>query len=201
MIVLVSGQAGVAVVVEGDQLHSFTVDSPNELVLRREADLRYLFGGATDIMELQEVDRHESYELLVRLWKQDRALHLTLILLDPDAESSTRNDAASCLNGFLDTQEVEEFVSNRLYAAQLPSASDIKGALRHAVAAEATRVHSFLHHLRESQPRIRAVREAWDALPVDLFAPDTRQTYESTLKAAGVFRLLTQSVGRTGTSP
>lgn len=154
MSALVSGQAGVAVMVDGDQLHSFTVDSPNELVPRREADLRYLFGGATDVRKLQEADRDESHELLVRLWKQDRALHLTLILLDPDAESSTRDDAASCLNEFLETQEVEEFVSDRLYTAPLPSASDLKGASGHAVAAEAPRVQSFLRRLQESQTRI-----------------------------------------------
>jgi hypothetical protein len=152
---LVSGQAGVVVLSDGDQLHSFTIDNPNELIPRRESDLRFLFGGATDVIELHETDSLQSHALLVRLWKQDRALHLALILLDPSAESPTRLSAASCLDEFLDVMEVEVFLANLLFAAPLPTDSDLPGAFSCANEAASARLISFLDRLQSLQPQVQ----------------------------------------------
>ena len=47
---LISGQAAVAILVDGDQVSSFTWDDPYVLVPRRLSDLRMLFGTATDVV-------------------------------------------------------------------------------------------------------------------------------------------------------
>jgi hypothetical protein len=111
---LISGQSAVAVLLDGDQLSSFSWDNPDVLVSRRWSDLRLLFGAATDVFELPSSSHAEAIEALGNSWSRDRAVHMALIILDGDADSETRAGAGECLDEFLADPTVAGFVANVL---------------------------------------------------------------------------------------
>lgn len=185
----VSGQAAVAVLVEGETISSFELDSPNLLVPRQAGDLSHLFADATDVVELAETTREQVVAELELSWRKDRALHLLLLLLDGTAEAPTRRLAAECLEGFLAEPGVADFVSNPLYAAPLPPTADLPGARVQAEAVSGERVRAFLDELEKHQAAIRRCREAWDSFPPELVeGGDTKRAFELLAVSTGAFR-------------
>ena len=185
---LVSGQASLAILKDGERVFSLHLDSADP-VPRSESDIPYLLADASDVEQLDDVSHDEAVSALELAWSKDRALHLTLILLDGDADGETRRLAAECLEDLLSSESVLEFVSNRFYAALLPQVADLLGALLNAEAAAASRVRDLLEELGSSQEEIRRHREAWDSLPKELFGgSDARQEFTRTAVTAGAFR-------------
>ncbi len=171
MIAVVSGQAGVAIVLDEDHA--------NAKVLRRNSDQpevwdrRFvwpLVANCTDARDIEVENELAARTALNRAWMQDQCLQLMLILLDADAEQESRAAAAECIADFFADTAVIEFVANRLYSAPLPANADPGGAAAFARACACSALRSFLDELVASQPAIRALRESWTGVLDDLFA-------------------------------
>src|SRR5258708_1587293 len=115
---LVSGQAGLALLIDGQRVFSVDIDS-SEPVERSRAEAGYLFGGATDVTEIPNITVAKAVDALDLLWRKDRALQLMLILLDRHGDAEARQLAAECLGDMLADSQVVEFLCNRLYSAPL----------------------------------------------------------------------------------
>ena len=190
---LISGQAGIAVLFDRDRISSLHYDSA-ESFPRTESDISYLLADATDVLEVSDVTRETVTESLELACRKDESLHLLLILLDADADNEARQWAAECLDELLRDVRLFEFVTNRLYAAPLPSIADLVGSLIFADRVGASWLANFLDELGSCQPDIRRWRSAWDALAPELFeGPGSKEVFGHLLVTSGALRKLVQS--------
>ncbi len=190
---LVSGQAGLAVLIEKDHVYSVHVAAPGS-VPRSAADVPYLLADANDVVEIPDATPQTAAVALDLSWRQDRALHLILILLDREADDDTRRIAVECLEEFACDPTVADFVCNRLYSGPLPDSADMVGALLLAESMDAKRLNKLLEDLGEFQPEIRRRREEWDALQPELFGgPQAKLEFGYIVVASGALRRLVQS--------
>lgn len=191
---LLSGQAGIAILVHGDTLSVVQADSPDTEREFPHSALGCLLAGATDVISLEAVSREELVHRLGLAWRNDRAMHLILLLLDGAEDWQTRHLASDCLDELLREPEVGGHVTNRLYAAPLPETADLNGALTAARLSET--LTGLLKDLETAQPQIRRLREAWDNVPLDSFAGDSaRHAFEQTLVASGAFKAFVMAGG------
>jgi tetratricopeptide (TPR) repeat protein len=189
---LISGQAGIAVLIDGNEYTSIEVHS-TESVRRAEHDVPYLVGDASDLIELDETSRDDAARELEVAWLKDRSIHLALIALDREAASSSRQSAVECLSDLLKELPVADFVRNRLYAAPLPPSADLSRTLDLAESCGSTKFASILKEVRTAQEPIRRNRLAWDALRPDLFGGIAeKERFGFAAVESGMFRLLTQ---------
>jgi tetratricopeptide (TPR) repeat protein len=185
---IVSGQAGVAILIDEENLSSIDIES-SQPVPRSAGDVRYLVGDATDLVELEGADVKTAAAELDLAWRKERSLHLALILLDSQAEGEARALSAECLDEFLTDSAVHDSVGDHLYVATLPERADLPGALSLAQGANLGNATQFLQELAKRQPEIRHYREAWDVLPPELFAsPRAKELFGNALVRAGAFR-------------
>ena len=190
---LVSGQAGLAVLIEEDHVYSVHI-AASDPVPRSAADIPYLLADASDVVEIPEATPQKAAAALDLSWRQDRALHLILILLDREADDDTRRMAVECLEEFACDPAVAVFVCNRLYSGPLPDSADMVGALLLAESMDAKRLNKLLEDLGEFQPEIRHRREEWDALQPELFGgPQAKLEFGYVAVTSGTLRRLVQS--------
>jgi RNA polymerase sigma-70 factor, ECF subfamily len=190
---LVSGQAGLALLIDGDRVESIHFDS-SRTVARVKADIPYLLADATDVIEVCDTTHEKAAAALDLSWRQDRALHLILILLDREADDEARRMSAECLDEFLSDSKVYVFIANRLFSAPLPDSADMMSALLLADSVAATKLNQLLEDLGESQPEIRRRRTEWDALPPELFGGvQGKLEFGYVAVTNGTFRRLAQS--------
>src|ERR1700693_712897 len=191
---LVSGQAGLAVLLEGDHVSSLHVDSAEE-VPRSGGDILHLLSEATDVFELDQATLESANEALERAWRKDRSLQLTLVLLDAEADPEARQLSVECLEEFFADASVLEFVANRLYAAQLPPLSDLVGALLLTEAQGCAQVAHFLEDLGGHQKDIQLARESWDAIFSGRFgSQQVKAHFGQALVVLGAFRNLVHAL-------
>ncbi|HEX7766330.1 MAG TPA: hypothetical protein VF443_06415, partial [Nitrospira sp.] len=153
MDVLISGQAGIAVLIQGDTVTSYSLDEPELSVPQSSSALPYLLADATDVLEFKELSPSEIHSQLDTAWRKDRILQLTLILLDAGDEPETRIAAAECLEELLNLKDLEEFLFNRMCMAPLPDIADIAGAKRYAIDGGLGLVSKMLGRLDDDQHR------------------------------------------------
>ena len=190
---LISGQAGIAVLFDRDRISSLHYDSA-ESIPRTESDISYLLADATDVLEVSDVAHETVTKSLELACRKDESLHLLLILLDADADKEARQWAAECLDELLRDLRLFDFISNRLYAAPLPSIADLVGSLIYADRVGASWLANFLDELGSCQPDIRRWRAAWDALAPELFkGPDSKEKFGHLLVTSGALRKLVRS--------
>jgi hypothetical protein len=195
---LISAQAGTALLIQGSDLTSLHVDSPDLAIPRRPEEVHLLFGEALDLQVLEGVDRDQVVRWLTREVNSTEALQLSLILLDPELSVEVRSEAAEELDGLLAEGEPREGLERVLFAHPLPQDADLSGALAHSE--QAPRVHDLLSQLADLQPLIAEVHRAWIVLPDSLFeSPADRRRFQAALVREGLFRDLVQ-VRRAGTS-
>jgi hypothetical protein len=170
--------------------------------------------GADDVIELPDTTHEAAVAELGLAWAKDRALQLTLGLLDGATRANTRAEAAEGVGELFAEPfsgrpgEVEAFVANRLYSAPMPlGESDLPGAITIAASADPTGVvASLLRAVDAAQPRIAKLHTAWEGLPLDLFggvivAEDAdrpmreKRRSESVLIDLGAFRTLATTHG------
>lgn len=193
---LISGQAGIAVLIEGKEYTSIEVDSM-EAVRRAEHDVPFLVGDASDLIELDGTSKDEAARKLKSAWLKDRSIHLSLIALDCEAASRNRQSAVECLSDLLSELSVADFVRNRLYAAPLPPSADLSRTLDLAESCGSTKFASILKEVRTAQEPIRRNRLAWDALRPDLFGGVAeKERFGFVAVESGMFRLL--ALGQSG---
>ncbi|NQT12922.1 MAG: tetratricopeptide repeat protein, partial [Planctomycetes bacterium] len=186
---LISGQAAVAVLFDGEAMYRLHLDEPDTLVPCAEGDLPRLFADVDDLAQIEVAGRDTALEELERLWEQDRGMHLVLILLDGGAEPETRRLAAECLDESLTVDTVSDFLADRMYAKPLPELADAEGACRHARDAGAARAEEFVEQLDVHQPYIFDRCTAWKSLPTNLFeSTEARRAFEDALIDRGYFR-------------
>lgn len=166
---LISGQAATAVLVDGEQFYSLKLDEPRQVIKREEWEISLLLADADDIQQIDDAVEAIVFEELELAWEKDRGLQLILILLDSQEEAETRLSAAECLNEFLSSSAVSEYIANHLYSAPLPPTADTTSALRLCSTAECETAASFLQTLEEDQDEIGRRHQAWLNLPTSLF--------------------------------
>ena len=189
---LISGQAGVAILMRPEGLAAFRSDSPETEIPTTAERLRYFLWGATDVARLESTTKESALAHLRMAEDCDTALHLALILLDREADPETRNVAAESLGELFGQDEVREFVENRLHCAPLPRDADPMGALSRASSGGA--LEGFLVRLGQRQACIKGIRAGWDALPQSVFPPETpRQVFLKRLADSGAFRMLAEA--------
>lgn len=187
---ILSGQTAIAVCIEGENLHSISLDSPESWIAQQKWELPHLFADATDILQLENVSRSEVIDKLKLQWTQDRSLQLILILLDHEEEPQTRLEAAECLDDFLKQGEVRKYVENHLYSSPLPPTADLNGAIQLSADPSLEHVAEFLSTLQSDQEEISKRFAAWEALPISLFGnPTSKQEFYYEAVRHGAFRL------------
>ena len=189
---LISGQAGIAVLIDGEACSSIEVHSSGS-VPRAARDVAYLLGDASDLVELEGISEDDAARELEVAWLKDRSIHLALIALDREAASENRRSAVVCLSDLLKDSPISDVVRNRLYAAPLPPSADLPGALHLAGSSGSTRFAGVLEEVQADQDLIRRSRLAWDALRPDLFGGTTqKERFGFVAVESGMFRLLAQ---------
>jgi hypothetical protein len=190
---LVSGQARVAVYFEGSRVWCLRPQTAPEPI--SQGLLPYLFGDMAAAEPHAGATLASTAELLDRACREERALHLTLISLDPSSSDTTRELAEDALEEFLEYPHVSEFIENRLFSNSLPE----DASWRDTFATELhPRVVRIKHSVLAAQPAIRCVRAAWQALPVELFeAEEDKAAFDSVLTDTGAFRLLATAIADT----
>jgi hypothetical protein len=187
---VISGQAGIALLLDGAELSSVHAHSLEEVVRRRSRDVPYLLGDAQDLQFIEDVGIEEVSSRLTLATSQMDALHLALILLDSELEVDTRRTAAEELEEELEKPDVARFVESVLYAHPLPREGDLSGA-RSSCTGRTARVQGMLRNLGRLQPVIASVYFAWEQIPALVFRSE--QDRQSALAAAvreGLFREL-----------
>lgn len=126
---VISGHAGVALILDGGRLASIHVENSEEVIPRQEAEIHLLFNGAKDLQFLADADLEQVRAQLELAGARIDALHLALILLDRELSAETRREAALELNELMDLLEITDFLERVLYAHPLPSSADLSGVL------------------------------------------------------------------------
>lgn len=188
---VISGQAGVALLLDGQELSSLHAET-GKIVRRHEREIPFLLGSARDLQFLGDIQLPDIGRRLEIATDQADALHLTLILLDRELPHDVRRDAAGELASLLDLDEVQSYVENVLYSHPLPLEADLIGALSSCPGfADAAR--DLLLSLQRFQRAIDEVCSAWEQIPDRAFGDDTNRTSALAIAVReGFFKSLAQ---------
>jgi tetratricopeptide (TPR) repeat protein len=197
---IISGRAGVALLLDGDSLVSFDVDDLDTLLPRRHSDVRLLFGEAPDLQFIEDIDHGQAASELKRAFDRSSALDLALIILDSELSDEVREEAAEELEQLVSDPQIIESLENVLYGRPLPEAADIAGALKRCDSERTPNLSAALQILEGFQPTIRDVCGAWDELPPQLFGGnEEKNEFQLVAIREGLFReLALKGVGRMG---
>jgi len=185
---VISGQSGVAVLVDGLRLASLQAGSDAAPVDRSTGEVRFLLGDAQDLEFLEDIAPEEVRNRLEVATSKYDALHLALILLDCELSHDTRRTAAEELEVLLADEGILRWVESVLYARPLPKNGDPMGACS-TCTGRTRRTRAFLGKLESLQPVIAEVHEAWERIPTHRFGTDEdRQHVLSIAVKGGMFR-------------
>ena len=188
---LISGQAGVALLIQGNEVSTLGSESDRKEYPSSFACVPYVLAGASDVVQVQGTTRSDVVRRLKSAWSSDRALQTFLILLDASETVDNRQLSAECLSELFEDNQVLEFVANRLYAAPLPPESDVLAGLSFAKGDE---VRKFLEEIREDQALIERITEVWDGLSPSLFETESaKREFREAAIACGAFRQIARS--------
>lgn len=185
---VVSGQSGVAILLQAGELASLHAGRGTEVVRRHPSEARFLLGDATDLQVLEDVAIEEVTRRLELATAQMDAFHTALILLDGSLTLDTRQEAAGELQDFWENEAVSAFVESVLFAHPLPEDADLLGAF--AACAQATeQTRRFLERLDSLQSSIAEVHLAWERIPTRVFGTEEdRRKARSVAVREGLFR-------------
>lgn len=184
---VISGRAGIALLLEGNELRYVRAGS-GEIVRCREQDVPHLLGDATDLQFLDGLGLPEAARRLELATAQAEALHLALILLDPELPPAVRRSAADDLPDLLESPEIRGFVEGVLFSRPLAGEADLAGAFACSAGGPGA-VHDLLFRLRGLQGEIAEVSSAWDQIPTPVFGsePDRAAALAAAVRQ-GLFR-------------
>ncbi len=184
---LISGQAGVAVLVHDGRAQSFHLDGPTGVERRRE-EIRLIFGGCTDVIVVDNIPPESVSARLELEWAKQRCLALCLLLLDVESHPESRLLAVPDIEEFLRDPEIGSFLRGRLFAAPMPDNADLIGAINRAHSQNAASVVSILEEVGVHQGEIARCRSSWDALPEQTFGDESsKEGAAFALVQAGAF--------------
>jgi len=189
---LVSGQAGVAIFVQGNEALLVSIDAPETESACSPNSIPYLLGCADDVVEFKAVSKKTALLQLQLAWKFDRALHLILILLDRDEERDTKFMAAECIPDLIADIQVQERLENVLYSCKIHNAQGLDEARDFFL--DDDRLPELLRELKSNQEIIGTIRQSWDELSLELFeTPVEKEVFRLAAVHAGAFRLLAKN--------
>ena len=187
---LISGQAGVAVLFDGQCVHSFHLDGPAN-VERSRQEVDRLFGDCTDIVVFRNLAASAVPGQLDLEWSKQRCLTLCLLLLDVHADAEARRLTILDLEDFLTVPAIADFVRHRLFAVPLPDHADLIGSINRAFDQGAQRLVKLLEDAGTYQVEIARCRTAWDILPVAPFRDESqKQALAFALVNSGAFHMI-----------
>lgn len=185
---VISGQAGVAVLVDGPRLASIHAGGDGDVVGRRPEEVRFLLGDARDLEFVEDIEPGEVSRRLEIATSRYDALHLALILLDETLSPETRRCAAEELEELLENPEVGSFPEHVLHAHPLPRGADPAGAAE-ACTHRTPRARSLLQQLVSLQPVVHEIYGAWDSIPTEVFGAEQDRAHAlATAVREGLFR-------------
>jgi tetratricopeptide (TPR) repeat protein len=184
---LISGQAGVAVLLHGGRAQSFHLDGTAGIDRSLE-EIPQMFGDCTDVVVVEGIE-HEAVSTRLELeWAKQRCLSLCLFLLDIESHSESRLIAIPDIEEFLGVPEVGGFLRARLFVAPMPDNADLIGAMNRAHGEKAVRLVGILEEVGGHQAEIDQCRSAWDALPAQTFRDESsKESAAFALVQAGAF--------------
>lgn len=171
---VISGSAGLAFLIDGKRAFLLRV-SDNEPVPSSPFHFHRLFSEVRDCIFLEGTDIPRARARLKRASTASDSLSLALRLLDGTFEPELRTEIAADLKPLLRERDAKDDLAAVLAAAPFPPDMDLPGALTACESAGAREVASLLTELRECQQIIREVRQAWDAIPDELFGDAERR--------------------------
>jgi tetratricopeptide (TPR) repeat protein len=185
---LVSGQAGKAIILQGDEASIFDVFNPEEELVRPSNTIHFYFAGTGDVEKLDLNTKQEVKEVLNFYWERSLSLQLFLIFLDSEEETETRLIAGEDLSPYLENSEIIEYISNILYSSPFPKNFELN--FENISIEKFPALHSFIKNLNHSQEAIDVVRKNWDYLPLDIFNGDVlrKQEFEKQAITNGIFK-------------
>lgn len=163
----VSGRAAAAMVLDGDAWFRIDSDEP-EVKSAGPQEWAFVFGVAEDVQYVEARTFEEIRGVLSTAVDEDHALTLALICLDMGSEFRTKVESAQYLEEILSrTATAEPFLWRLFTAKPLPRDASIHDAYR--ASKDQPQLHAFFERLREYQPSIARVYEAWQGLSKDAF--------------------------------
>jgi|GEM_PF-6042422 len=164
---LISGQAGLAIIIEGNHANILHIDAIDKPIPCPIPYINSVLQGATDVQRLNSNDLKTIKATLELSWKSDRALFFFLILLSPDENPRNYELALESLNELLNDKKVCDFIMNQMFTAPLPDQNRIENAL--------SDVENFplllemFEELMQYQDLISEIALEWESLPISLF--------------------------------
>jgi RNA polymerase sigma factor (sigma-70 family) len=187
---LISGEAGVALLIDGAGLRSFSLGNTGEPVSRRPEEVHFLFGDARDLQVLENVTEDTVAARLKSAATRIDCLQLILILLDPTLADDTHLEAASEIEELLTQAGMARTVEGILYAHPLPASADPVRAIA-ACGGAAARTALLVSQLVSRQAKIAEVHQAWQQIPHSVFGtPEDREHAQAVFVREGLFRKL-----------
>jgi hypothetical protein len=126
---VISGRAGVALLLQGDQLYSMHLDTRDKVIPRRSGEYHLLMGEGTDLEFLEEANPAAVRQRLEHAVTREEALDVSLLLLDGSLPEAIRIQAAADLEECLAAPGALDSLEAVFYAAPLPETADLPGAL------------------------------------------------------------------------
>ena len=192
---IVSGSAGIAVLMENGRLALIHEEDPGKVVRGSVADVHLVLGEGNSAEVMEDVCKDDVIEHLKLARVKELALHLVLILLDRELSGNVREEAAEALEEIIGNRYVREQVECVLFAHELPNCIDVGVAFNCCKSAKAKLTESFLRRLIELQPYIVATRRQWDAIPEACFGVGVERNYiHEIMVREGCFRGLVEEI-------
>jgi hypothetical protein len=186
---MISGRAGVALIIEGGTIRFTRHDAKSIRLQLNPTEIALLLGSVRDWEFQSNVKPWEVTSRLAEMVDIEAGLDLSLVLLDPGMPSIIRERAAGELDMSLASPGVECGLQAVLFAKPLPASADLEGALRSADTQKATVTRTMLGELMRLQPEIRSVRGEWEKVPDSTFGGEQERRHcELQLVRSGVFR-------------
>lgn len=170
---IVSGSAGVALLLSDNDIRA-VVYRDGKRVERpaRESQIPYLLGDARDLTFLENTQADAAIAELEIARSGVAALHLMLMLCDPQTCAAAVAAAAHELETLAVRDDVAERAERILFASPMPREFSIPLATERCHAARSFMAARRFECLAKYQPSIASVRRAWDALSSELFGDE-----------------------------
>ncbi|HEX2554245.1 MAG TPA: tetratricopeptide repeat protein [Microvirga sp.] len=189
---LVSGQAGVAAIIEGNSVSLMRSSSRQAWEPSSFAALHRIFVGCSDLLAVKSTSRQAVEKALNQAWSTDRATRLALIVLDTEEYPETRQEAALYLEPLLEDSEVRKSVKSQFAWAPLPNPDLIIRSSNYFV--EYEHLRGIFESLLKSQATIARYHDAWGLIPDELFdTQEQRQAFLEHCINRGAFMVLVEA--------
>ncbi len=191
---IVSGSANVALLIEGDHCWSLRPTSAGIERVPQPHDLGHIFGEASDLAYLENTSEAVVLRELAIAHAGVKALHLALMLCDPETSVQAARLGGVELEALLVRPEVAERAERILDAKPMPKPLEVTIAMARCHTYRLRRAIPFFEELEARQPVIAEVRRAWDMLPSSLFTDgQERASADGLLAREGAFRSLVRA--------